>query len=135
MTDYRLVPEAPSWQDYLSLRTRAGLSAKSREQAIAAVANSWSFCHLQDDDGRPVAMGRVISDGGWYFHLADIATHPAHQRQGLGRQVLTWLLDDIAARAPQDPYVTLIADPPGQPLYRRLGFVPTDPAVAMVLVR
>ncbi|MGC3955417.1 MAG: GNAT family N-acetyltransferase [Propionicimonas sp.] len=133
MTQYQLVPEPPSWQDYLMIRSEAGLSPRNREQAIAAVANSWAFCHLRDGAGQAVAMGRVIGDGGWYFHLADIATLPTHQRRGLGGQVMSWLLEQIASRAPDDPYVTLIADPPGQPLYRRFGFVPTDPSIAMVL--
>ena len=39
---------------------------------------------------------------------------------------------EITGRAPDDPYITLIADPPGQPLYRRLGFVPADPSIGMV---
>lgn len=132
MTDYQLIPTPPSWQDYLLLRSGAGLSPRTPAQAMAAVTNSWAFCHLQDQAGRAVAMGRVIGDGGWYFHIADIATLPAHQRRGLGGRVVDWLVAEITGRAPDDPYITLIADPPGQPLYRRLGFVPTDPSIGMV---
>ena len=77
-------------------------------------------------------MGRVIGDGAWYFHIADIATLPDHQRRGLAARVLQALLVDIETRAPRDAYVTLIADPPGQALYRRLGFASTDPSIAMV---
>ncbi|WP_370260313.1 hypothetical protein [Cryobacterium sp. TMT3-29-2] len=34
-------------------------------------------------------MGRIIGDGGWYFHIADMATLPEFQGRGLGRRSLT----------------------------------------------
>jgi hypothetical protein len=58
-------------------------------------------------------------------------THPI--RRGLGRRVLDWLLADIRQRAPHGAYVSLVADPPGQPLYRKLGFSETLPGIAMAL--
>ena len=46
-------------------------------------------------------MGRIIGDGGWYFHVADMATLPDHQRRGLGVLVLSTLLERIAEHAPR----------------------------------
>lgn len=81
-------------------------------------------------------MGRVIGDGGWYFHVVDVATLPEHQRRGLGSVVLTYLLADIRSRAPWGAYVSLIADVPGRPLYARHGFTETAPhSVAMALIQ
>ena len=133
---YRLVDEPPSLDEYLDLRRLSGLSPKTPEQGAPALTGSWYFCHVRTDDGdadprRAVAMGRIISDGGWYFHIADIATLPEHQRQGLGRTVMNRLLDEIRAKAPADPYVTLIADPPGRRLYESLGFVDAAPSLGM----
>ncbi|ACQ80384.1 GCN5-related protein N-acetyltransferase [Beutenbergia cavernae DSM 12333] len=119
---------APSIAEYVRLRSTSGLSPRTPEQAAGAVANSWAFCHVRHaPTDTAVAMGRIIGDGGWYFHIADMATLPDHQRRGLGRRILTWLLDEIATRAPANPYVTLMADAPGRPLYRSMGFVPTEP--------
>jgi GNAT superfamily N-acetyltransferase len=79
-------------------------------------------------------MGRVIGDGGWYFHIVDMAVLPEHQGRGLGSIVLSRLVDTITAEAPSDAYVTLLADPPGRRLYARHGFVETAPhSVGMVL--
>jgi len=79
-------------------------------------------------------MGRVIGDGGWYFHIVDMAVLPEHQRRGLGRAVLDYLLEQIRRRAPRGAYVSLLADPPGRHLYTRSGFVESAPeSVAMVL--
>jgi GNAT superfamily N-acetyltransferase len=70
-------------------------------------------------------MGRVIGDGGWYFHIADMAVLPDHQRKGLGDHILGALLDKIYREAPPKPYINLIADPPGKKLYARHGFTET----------
>lgn len=119
---YVVVPAAPPLDAYLRLRAGAGLAPKTPEQGAGALAGSWSWCHVRTAQGDVVAMGRVVGDGGWYFLVADMATDPGHQRRGLGRRVLTRLLDDIRHRAPEGPYVTLFADAPGRALYESLGF-------------
>jgi len=80
-------------------------------------------------------MGRLIGDGGWYFHVVDMAVLPEHQRRGLGGVVLTHLLEQIRRRAPRDAYVSLLADAPGRQLYARYGFVESAPgSLGMALV-
>jgi GNAT superfamily N-acetyltransferase len=131
---YRLVDGPPSVDDYLTLRSRSGLSPKTRPQAEAAVDGAWTALHVVAPDGASVGMGRVIGDGGWYFHIVDMAVLPEHQRRGLGDAILTTLLDRIRTRAPSDPYITSLADEPGRRLYARHGFVPTAPhSIGMVL--
>lgn len=125
-TAYDLVRTPPSLEDYLHLRAASGLSPKTPEQGRGAVANSWRWS-VVEHGGRAVAMGRVIGDGGWYFHVADMATLPEHQGQGLGRRVLADLLAQIDEVAPPDAYITLMADAPGRRLYESMGFVETAP--------
>jgi GNAT superfamily N-acetyltransferase len=133
---YRLVDGTPTVEDYLELRVRSGLTPKREEQAAAALPGSWAACHvLHDAQDRSVAMGRVLGDGGWYFHVADMAVLPEHQRRGLGSAVLDYLLEQIRARAPEGALVTLFADPPGRPLYARHGFVESAPSsIGMTLL-
>lgn len=123
---YRLVDGPPAVADYLDLRMRAGLSPKREDQAALALPGSWSACRVVHE-AKAVAMGRVIGDGGWYFHVVDMAVLPEHQRRGLGSAVLSYLLEEIAARAPSGAFVSLLADPPGRPLYARHGFAETAP--------
>jgi GNAT superfamily N-acetyltransferase len=123
---FRLVEGPPPLADYVRLRADSGLSPRTEAQAEGALANSWRWCHVVDD-GEVVGMGRVLGDGGWYFHIADMATLPAFQGHGIGRAILEWLIGQIREHAPADPYITLMADAPGRPLYRRLGFVETAP--------
>jgi ribosomal protein S18 acetylase RimI-like enzyme len=132
---YALVGTAPSVVDYLALRKESGLTPRTAEQARLALAGTWAACHVvHEGSGQTVAMGRVIGDGGWYFHVVDMAVLPAHQRRGLGNRVLTWLLDQIGERAPADAFVSLMADPPGRALYRRHGFT-EDPDASVGMAR
>jgi ribosomal protein S18 acetylase RimI-like enzyme len=85
-------------------------------------------------DGRDRRHGQIIGDGGWYFHVIDMAVLPQHQRRGLGDALLGALLADICNRAPADAYVNLLADSPGVRLYERHGFRATSPgSVGMAL--
>ena len=132
---YRLVMAPPPVKDYLRLRREAGLSPKTEEQATAALPGSWAACHVVSDAGEVVGMGRLLGDGGWYFHVVDMAVLPAHQRRGLGDRILTALLAHIRATAPDGAYVNLLADPPGRRLYERHGFDETAPgSVGMALI-
>ncbi len=120
---YTILDGTPTVAAYVRLRADSGLSPKTEAQATAALAGTWWGCHVvHDTTDDVVAMGRVLGDGGWYFHIADMATLPGHQRLGLGDLVITALLDRIRDQAPPDAYVTLMADPPGRKLYARHGF-------------
>jgi GNAT superfamily N-acetyltransferase len=103
------------------------LTPRTEEQARLAIQGGWVACHVvHEPTGETVAMGRVIGDGGWYFHVVDMAVLPAHQRRGLGDRVLTWLLERIREQAPPDAWVSLMADPPGRKLYAKHGFTVGD---------
>ncbi|MEE1616971.1 GNAT family N-acetyltransferase [Brachybacterium sp. J153] len=132
---YQQSAEPPTSAEYVRLRQIAGLSPRTPEQAAGALANSWAWTTVRTAEGDLAAMGRTLGDGTWYFHLADIATDPGHQRQGLGRAVMEDLIARIEAAAPPHPYITLLADPPGQRLYRSLGFVDSTPSLGMRLPR
>jgi len=125
---YRLIDGPPAVAEYLALRQLSGLSPRRSDQAAAALCGSWTAVHvLHAPSGATVGMGRVLGDGGWYFHVVDMAVLPEHQRRGLGDAILKALLDTIRRRAPHGAYVNLLADPPGQRLYERHGFRDTAP--------
>jgi ribosomal protein S18 acetylase RimI-like enzyme len=107
---YRVVDGPPALDDYLRLRDRTGLTPKRRDQAEAALKGGWAAVHVvRDADASTVGMGRVLGDGGWYFHVVDMAVLPEHQRRGLGDAILGALLEQIRRDAPPGAYVSLLA--------------------------
>ena len=134
LTDgYTISAGSPPPHIYLNLRKATGLSVKSADQAQAIAKGSWfSVIATHTTTNEIVGMGRIIGDGAWYFHIADMAVLPSHQRRGIGDAILTMLLKEIEDKAPPGPYVNLVADYAGRKLYAKHGFVETAPrSVAM----
>ncbi|RFU71726.1 acyl- n-acyltransferase [Trichoderma arundinaceum] len=127
----------PPVPEHLGLRLITGLKAKTGSQANEISTGSWYGCFVTfEQEDAIIGMGRIISDGGWYFHIADMAVHPDHQQKGLGNQILKRLLQTISEKAPKDgkPYITLFANPAGRKLYYDNGFVEAAPSqLGMVL--
>lgn len=123
---YDLLPTPPGVDDYRRLRVEAGLSPKSEESARLGLPNTWFGVTLLQD-GHPIGMGRIIGDGGTAFQIVDIAVHPAHQGKGLGKRIMTALMDHLHANAPAGAYVSLIADGDARHLYAQYGFEPVMP--------
>lgn len=127
MTDtYTLDPRAPAVADYMRLRAAAGMSARSVEGAAIGLPNSW-FGVTVLHQGRAVGMGRIIGDGGTAFQIVDIVVEPDHQKRGLGKRIMTALMERLIAEAPANAYVSLIADGDAQYLYAKYGFALTAP--------
>ncbi len=125
---YRLVMAPPTIEDYLRLRKESGLSERTVEEAENCINGAWASAHIiHVETGETAGMGRALGDGGWYFHVIDMAVLPHHQRKGIGDAIMTALLrkiDEVNPRA----NVTLLADPPGRRLYERHGFADSAPA-------
>lgn len=125
---YRMLDGGPPVAEYRELRRAAGLTPVTVEQAAAGMYGAWAAVHVVEGrTGRAVGMGRVVGDGGWYFHVLDMAVLPGHQRRGIGDAVLRVLLQGIREHAPPGAWVNLLADAPGRGLYARHGFVETAP--------
>lgn len=126
----------PDAATYRHLRVASGLSDKSAEAAARGLPNTLFAVQLLDAGGQPVAMGRVIGDGGCFYQVCDIAVLPAHQGRGLGKRIMTEIRGWLDAHVPEGGYVSLIADGDARHLYAKFGFKPTAPAsIGMALSR
>lgn len=134
---YSLQSTTAPLEAYLNLRSESGLSPVTETQALGAIANTWFGVHItytqpvsegQTGASPPeiVGMGRVIG-GGWYFHVADVAVLPTHQRKGLGKAIMEAILNEVKEKAEPGFYINLLADAPGRKLYGSLGFKETMP--------
>lgn len=123
-----IIESAPSAEDYLELRNKAGLSAKSIEAAKIGLPNSLYAVQFRID-GNLIAMGRVIGDGACFFEIVDIAVNPEHQGKGLGKAVMRHIEKYLERASYKGSYVSMIADEPA--FYEKLGYKLTAPAQGM----
>ncbi|RMA42990.1 N-acetyltransferase [Rhodophyticola porphyridii] len=108
--------------EFRTLREITGLGAFSEEASAIALANTLHAVWLRDETGQLVAMGRLTGDGGCFAQITDVAVHPDRQRQGLGGEVMEGLMSWAETNLPEGCYLSLIADPGAEHLYRGFGF-------------
>ncbi|WP_110667886.1 GNAT family N-acetyltransferase [Salinicola halophilus] len=124
--DYRVIHEPPSVATYMALREAAGMRSRSNEGAALGLPNSLFAIQVLHED-ESVGMGRVIGDGGLFYQVVDIAVMPAHQGRGLGKRIMGEIRDYLLREAPENAFVSLLADGEAHRLYRQFGFTPTAP--------
>ncbi|KZF19170.1 hypothetical protein L228DRAFT_271426 [Xylona heveae TC161] len=135
---YQLHDGAPPLDAYLHIRRVSGLTPVTPTQGRRALDGSWYCVHLtyappvtsetsSAASTEVVGLARVIGDGGWYFHVSDVAVVPTHQRKGLGNILMDTIMRRVQQTAEPGFYINLFADPPGRKLYSRWGFRDTMP--------
>jgi GNAT superfamily N-acetyltransferase len=121
--DYRFVDEVPTVEQHGALSVSVGWHDAFRWESMpASLAGSVCGVVVYADDDHPVAMGRVVGDGAFYFYVQDVVVHPDHQGRGLGRAVLHRLRDQVQATAGGDCFLGLFATPEAEKLYASEGF-------------
>jgi len=134
LVEPRLIHAAPAPAEYCALRLATGLSAMDEAAAIAGLPASWCAVSLRVGD-ELVGMGRMVGDGALFLQVVDIAVRPDWQRRGLGRRIMSALMDEARRRAPKCVIVTLLADGEACRLYGQFGFQLSAPRSQGMLLR
>ncbi len=79
--------------------------------ATAPAVGAW-------DGTRLVGFARAVTDGYFRAYIEDVAIHPAYQRRGIGRRLLTELLTHLA----HIDTISLFCQADLAPFYTDLGF-------------
>lgn len=124
--EYSTISRSPTVEEYLHLRSVAGLTAFSHDAAQSGLKGT-IYSVIVMHKGVAIGMGRLIGDGGCFFQVVDIAVHPAHQGRGLGKTIMEAIMAYVSRELPASAYVSLIADVPANKLYEKFGFKETAP--------
>lgn len=129
---YLITPPSPA--EFEALYATTGWGSPSRADVVRALAGSWLAAVARDDDGRAVAMARVISDGALHAFVTEVVVQPDRRGEGIGAALVRALVQECAQRGVRD--VQLFAAAGRRAFYERLGFeVRPDDAPGMGLVR
>lgn len=106
------------WNELAHLYRRAPLGDKPAELLQTVFRNSRFRLFVYDAPQRLVAAGRALADGGDCSYICDVAVLPEHQGSGLGREVVSRLVE--ASRGHRK--IILYSVPGKEAFYRKLGF-------------
>ncbi len=120
-TEYLISFASPTPDEYIALRAAAGLAAKTPEAAELGLRGSW-FGVTARKGGEAVGMGRLVGDGGLHFLVCDLAVHPEHQGQGLGKRIIAALVEHLEQNALRSAFALAVTDEDRQGLFREFGF-------------
>lgn len=123
---FQIQENVATYQEYEDLCRAVGwengINFKVAPKALAGSIYGVTVKHEE----RTVGMGRIVGDGAMYFYIQDVAVHPEFQRQGIGRQIISHLLNYIESHADGPVFVGLFATDQAVRLYETFGFSPGD---------
>lgn len=105
------------WEELSKLYQIAPLGYKEPSDLKIAFSNSMFKCFVYDS-GKLIAAGRALADGRDCSYICDVAVHPNHQGMGLGKGVVTKLIEF----SKEHKKIILYAARGKEPFYRKLGF-------------
>jgi predicted GNAT family acetyltransferase len=118
--------ENVDWEELSGLYQVAPLGNKDPSDLKIAFSNSMFKCFVYDS-GRIIAVGRALADGKDCSYICDVAVHPGHQGRGIGKQVVSKLVELSKGHKK----IILYAAPGKEPFYRKLGFKRMATAMAI----
>ena len=111
LEEYQLLREKVGWWSTDSIATQKALD--NSLYSIAAVS-----------DGKVIGIGRVVGDNGLYYYIQDLIVHPDYQLKGIGREIMSRLLNYINTNAKKGAFIGLMAAKGLEGYYKELGFIP-----------
>lgn len=114
------------WDELSALYRVAPLGEKKPLHLQKVFSNSMFQCFVYEDR-KLVAAGRALADGGDCSYICDIAVLPSHQGTGLGKQVVSELVEMSRGHKKIILYVV----PGKESFYRKFGFMRMKTAMAI----
>ncbi len=113
-----------SLEEYNGLRRLVDWYEVSERQFITSIPKS-IFITVGRDDGKVISMARAVGDGGYHLLVVDVIVHPDYQGQGIGRQMITQLIDFVHndyIEPGETTMVSLLSAKDKEPFYEKFGF-------------
>ncbi|AGU48546.1 putative N-acetyltransferase, GNAT family [Variovorax paradoxus B4] len=124
--EWRHSLEGLDWDELSRLYQAAPLGNKQPDGLKLVFGNSMFKC-LVFDEGRLVGAGRAMADGLDCSYICDVAVFPSHQGTGLGKQIVSRLVE--LSRGHRK--IILYAVVGKEPFYERFGFRRMKTAMAI----
>ncbi len=120
--DYIFKNELPAIDQYFDLFLTTGWNKEyhfTKKDVEEANNQSWFSVSVYDQENL-VGFGRIISDGIHHALIVDVIVHPAYQKKGIGREIMSRLILHCRKHKVRD--VQLFAAKGKFVFYEQLGF-------------
>lgn len=124
--EWKYTHEGVDWEELSALYRAAPLGDKKPALLQKVFANSLFKCFVYDSS-RLVGAGRALADGGDCSYICDVALLPSHQGTGLGKKIVSYLVEQSRGHRK----IILYAVPGREPFYRKFGFLRMTTAMAI----
>ena len=124
--EWRHSLEDIDWEELSRLYQAAPLGNKQADGLKLVFSNSM-FKSFVYNEGRLVGAGRALADGLDCAYICDVAVHPSHQGTGLGKQIVSRLMDLSKGHRK----IILYAVAGKEPFYAKFGFRRMKTAMAI----
>lgn len=114
------------WNELSDLYRLAPLGEKKPDDLKKAFTNSMFKCFLLYQ-GQLVGVGRALADGIDCSYICDVAVLPGHQGRGLGKSIVSKLVELSAGHKK----IILYSYPGKEAFYKKLGFKRMSTAMAI----
>lgn len=110
--------------DYANLRKMIGWSEITETQAQRGIDHT-TFLITAKEDGKTIAMARVLFDYGYTAYISDVIVLPQYQGHGIGRYMLEEIFSFLESHSVPGEYVSyfLQAAAGKEGFYEKFGFV------------
>jgi ribosomal protein S18 acetylase RimI-like enzyme len=117
-----VVERAPTEHEYVDLRAHVGWGQVSDLEAVARALEGSLYSVCIEFDGRAVATGRLVGDGGVYAYIQDVILLEEFRGRGLAVMVMDALMAHLDRVYPDGAFIGLMAAEGVAGLYERYGF-------------
>ncbi len=114
------------WEDLSDLYKIAPLGKKLPQDLRISFTNSM-FVVFVYDNKKLIGVGRALADGIDCSYICDVAIHPEFQGNGLGRSIISRLVE----LSSNHKKIILYAVPGKEKFYAKIGFKPMNTAMAI----
>jgi ribosomal protein S18 acetylase RimI-like enzyme len=114
------------WDELAALYLAAPLGNKTTDDLKIAFTNSMFKCFVYEE-GKLVGVGRALADGVDCSYVCDVALLPSHQGLGLGKQIVS----DLVNLSSGHKKIILYSVPGREPFYKKFGFKRMSTAMAL----
>ena len=110
-------------EEYIHLRESVDWQPISSGQAERGIQNT-TFLVVVRDEGKAIAMGRVLFDFGYTAYIGDVIVKPEYQGKGIGKKIVENLIGCVMNAAESEERIMFIlgAAKGKEELYEKLGF-------------